>query len=178
MAAVEAAAVEAAAVEAAVAEAAAVEAAAVEAAAAAAVNAVAAVVIKAVVAAATAAASAVEAVIVEALAVEATAEATAVQGTAIVDAAEASAIEAVDKDRYIEHLVEVDDRCKPAVGKDARVGHDKKCARYFVAEVDLARGYLKCAWGYDVLQLEHTLLVYLLGQNRRQRCVLRTVFWF
>ena len=45
----------------------------------------------------------------------------------------------VDEDGDVEHVVEVDDRREPPVGKDARIGHDKKRARDFVAEVDLAR---------------------------------------
>jgi hypothetical protein len=75
----------------------------------------------------------------------------------------------VDKNRYVEHAVEIDDRREPAVGKRARVRHDKKGARYLVAEVYLARVILSADGAMTSWSSRYALLVYLLGQYRRER---------
>ena len=85
-------------------------------------------------------------------------------------------VDGMDEDGDVEYFVEIDDRREPAVGQEARIRYDEKCARQFFAEVELFWPDLQGRRRDDVFELEDALLIDVLRQERDEGSSLASFF--
>ena len=88
-------------------------------------------------------------------------------------------VDGMDENGNVKNFIQIDNGRKPAHGKVARVGDDKKSAADFFAQPDVIGRHFQSRGRDNVFQFQSAGLVYLLRKNRQNFfCFSCFVFFF